>query len=142
MRAKLWLDMTREFICMAKEKRRMENRSCPTPDIALQVRSYDMGLHRTITLVNGNINEAKYQDILEEYLWPVIARNFPRGGYFFQDDIAPVHWARSTQEYIAGNGINCLNWLAQSPDINIIENLWLLIKRKLQVRVSFIKSTD
>ena len=29
-----------------------------------------------------------------------------------------------------------MSWPAQSPDINIIENIWLHIKRKLQGRIS------
>lgn len=96
----------------------------------------------TMTPVEGNINAAKYQDILEENLWPVLARHFPQNGYFFQDDNAPVHRARSTQEYVARNRINCLSWPAQSPDLNIIENVWLFIKRKLQSRSGAIKSKE
>jgi protein involved in sex pheromone biosynthesis len=30
-------------------------------------------------------------DILETYLWPVIARHFPTDEYLFQDGNAPVH---------------------------------------------------
>lgn len=52
----------------------------------------------TIIPVNGNINVEKYQDILEENLWPVIARHFLRDGYFFRNDNAPVHQARSSQD--------------------------------------------
>lgn len=96
----------------------------------------------TLARVEGNINAAKYQEVLEENLWPVLARHFPTGGYFFQDDNAPVHRARSTQDYIAQNGINGMSWPAQSPDLNIIENLWLLIKRKLQSRVAAVKSAN
>lgn len=96
----------------------------------------------TMTPIEGNINAAKYQDILEENLWPVLARHFPQNGYFFQDDNAPVHRARSTQEYVARNRINCLSWPAQSPDLNIIENVWLFIKRKLQSRSGAIKSKE
>jgi hypothetical protein len=88
------------------------------------------------TPVNGNINTEKYQDILEEKLWPVIVRYFQRGGHFFQADNATVHQARFIQEYIARNGINCLSWPTKLPGINIIENL----KRKLQLRVSYIKT--
>jgi len=33
-----------------------------------------------------------------------------------------------------------MSWPAQSPDINIIENLWLFVKRKLQLRTGNIKS--
>ena len=36
----------------------------------------------TMAPVEGNINFLKYQDILEENLWPVLARHFPRNGYF------------------------------------------------------------
>ena len=96
----------------------------------------------TLAAVTGNINAVKYQEILEDNLWPVIAQHFPNGGYHFQDDNAPVHRARSTQEYIAQNGINGMSWPAQSPDMNIIENVWLYVKRKLQTRVGTIKSKD
>jgi transposase len=94
----------------------------------------------TVTPVEGNITASKYQDILEDNLWPVLARHFPQNGYYFQDDNAPVHRARSTQEYVARNHINCLSWPAQSPDLNIIENVWLYIKRKLQTRTGWIHS--
>ena len=72
--------------------------------------------------VEGNINSLKYQEILEDNLWPVLARHFPRNGYFFQDDHAPVFRSRSTQElYMVRNHINCQIWPAQSPDLNILE---------------------
>ena len=40
------------------------------------------------------------------------------------------------------NGITTMSWPAQSPDINIIENIWLYIKRKLQGRVGRIENKD
>lgn len=52
----------------------------------------------TIIPVNGNINVEKYQDILEENLWPVIARHFLRDENFFRNDNAPVHQTRSSQD--------------------------------------------
>ena len=45
----------------------------------------------TMAPVEGNINSLKYQEILEENLWPVLARHFPQNGYFFQDDNASVN---------------------------------------------------
>ena len=82
--------------------------------------------------VNGNINAVKYQEILENNLWPVLTRHFLNRPYRFQDDNAPVHRARIIEEYKRNNHINCITWPAQSPDLNIIENIWLRIKRELQ----------
>lgn len=55
----------------------------------------------TICRVYGNINSAKYIDILENNLWPVVARHFADGDYLFMDDNAPVHRSQVTklQEY-------------------------------------------
>lgn len=91
--------------------------------------------------MDGNINAYKHQDILEDILWPVVPAQFPGGGYTFQNDNAPVYRARSTVEYKTPNHIPSLSWPAQPLDLNIIENLWLLIKRKLQSRKQNINSS-
>ena len=64
-----------------------------------------------------------------------------RGVTFFQDDNAPVHRTRSTVTYKTQNHIPSLTWPAQSPDLNIIENLWVFTKRKLQSRKNNINSS-
>ena len=82
-------------------------------------------MHRvgTISAVDGNINAYKYQQILDDNLWSVLAHHFPTGNYVFQDDNAPVQSARSTQDYLHRNSIRTMSWPAHSPDINIIENI-------------------
>ena len=94
----------------------------------------------TLTVVNGNINAPKYIEIIDSHLWPVVARHFPGNNYIFQDDNAPVHRARTVQNYKQTNNINGMVWPAQSPDANIIENCWLMLKNKLSARRQHIQS--
>ena len=97
---------------------------------------YDLGgaLHGMVwelRKVDGNINAVKYRDILDNHLWPVLARHFADKPYRFQDDNAPVHRARIIEEFKRDNDIHGMKWSAQFPDLNIIENLWLRIKTSL-----------
>jgi hypothetical protein len=85
----------------------------------------------TITDVEGNINSAKYIDILDNNLWPVVAK-FENNQWIFQDDNAPVHQLVQTKLWKDNNDVDCLDWPSQSPDLNIIENIWRLIKIRLQ----------
>ena len=57
---------------------------------------------------------------------------FSDNEYVFNDDNAPVHRARITENYKLENNINCTTWPAQSPDLNVCKNVWLRIQRALQ----------
>ena len=63
----------------------------------------------TLTCITGNINSEKYKTILEDNIWPVIARHFPENQYLFHDDNAPVHRSRVLQEYKAKNNLKSIS---------------------------------
>ena len=46
------------------------------------------------------------------------------------------------EEYKRNNNVNCITWPAQSPDLNIIENIWRRIKRELQNTAQNINTPD
>ena len=76
----------------------------------------------------------KCKTILEHNIWPVIAKHFHENQYLFHGDNTLVHRSRVLQEQKAKNNLKSISWPAQSPDLNIIENIWLHIKRKLSYR--------
>ena len=48
------------------------------------------------------------------------------------DDNAPVHRGQTVKNDIDHNEVTSMEWPAQSLDFNIIENIWLYMKRELQ----------
>lgn len=85
-----------------------------------------------LKLVRGNLNAHDYQRTIINDL-PEFARNLvpPKAKIIFQQDCAPAHTARTTQEFLATHGIEQLPWPGNSPDQNIIENLWATVARKV-----------
>ena len=68
---------------------------------------------------------------LDKNLWPVVVWYFEGKEYLFMDDNAPVHRAHTVENYKDQNEVTSMEWPAQSPDLNVIENIWLYMKREL-----------
>ena len=77
------------------------------------------------------INSDKYKAILQTHLLPVLQRDLPDGNGIFQQDLAPCHTSKKMRAFFDENGLTILDWPGNSPDLNLTENLWAIIKRRI-----------
>ncbi len=61
------------------------------------------------------------------------------GEVFLMEDGAPTHRSKAANDWRRENSIKCLEWPAQSPDLNPIENIWHTLKEKINNRPSIPK---
>lgn len=86
-----------------------------------------------LTLIDGRLDSPKYIDILENMFIPQVQGIFGEEPVNFIQDQSPIHTARIVKTWFQDHeqNISLINLPPKSPDLNIIENAWALLKNRL-----------
>jgi len=74
------------------------------------------------------MNALRYISVLDDHLLNFMSIN---GSITFQQDSAPCHKAKSIMNWLQTKNVRVLKWPGNSLDLNLIENLWTMIKKKV-----------
>ncbi len=85
-----------------------------------------------LCFLKTNVTAHVYQYILEHFMLPSADQLFKDADIILQQDLVPVHTAKNTKSWLNDHGVGVLDWPANSPDLNPIENISGIVKRKMR----------
>lgn len=86
-----------------------------------------------IVKIEGKMDKFQYLSILKNYMEPFAFENMPTTWTFMQDN-HPKHSSKVVKDWFLKENTKVLDWPAQSPELNPIENLWNVVKNEISQR--------
>jgi transposase len=85
--------------------------------------------------IHGRLTAVRYAEILDqELLGTLNDHSISPGDCIFQHDNDPKHTAKLVKLWLSNHTLNVLPWPSNSPDMNIIENVWDYSDRWVRMR--------
>lgn len=88
-----------------------------------------------LVLFTGKLCVTKHLKIFDAGLVPFVKKAYADGHRFMQDN-DPKHTSGLAKQYFTDNGINWWPTPPESPDLNLIENVWGSMKRFLEIAIN------
>ncbi len=85
-----------------------------------------------LCFMKSTVNTAIYQDIIEHFMLPSADKLYGDAELIFKQDLTPAHTAKGTKSWFNDHGVTVLDRPANLPDLNLIDNLWGIVKRKMR----------
>ena len=87
-----------------------------------------------IIRIKGAVIANVYRNLLEQKVIPSLKES-PIQPAIFIHDYAPCHTTKRVKQYLTEENIDVMDWPAQSPYLNPIENLWHIIGEQVRKRI-------
>ena len=87
-------------------------------------------LHR----IRRIMDKWSYKNILEQYMLPCAEWEMPLQ-WTFQQDSDPKQTPKVVKSCFRQKNINIMEWPPQSPDLKPIENLWSIVKQRIDRKI-------
>jgi len=74
-----------------------------------------------------------YEEILQDFI-PFADEYMGKGVWLLQQDGASSHTAKTVDKYLKSQKVETYRWPPRSPDLNPVENVWAILKKKVKKR--------
>ena len=83
-----------------------------------------------LAILDGGQDSEKHQKTLNNYLMPFAAEKHEHDWIFKRDNVR-INTSKSMKNWFLSRNVQVIDWPARSTDLDPIENLWIIMARKV-----------